>query len=155
MKIECNLEKLRETKPGEYAMRFAFGGLVTAIASWVGIKYGPVVGGLFLGFPSILPATVTLLQKHEEKEQTPAQKREAKNQAGDDSLGAAIGSFGLLCFGLVVWFFGEKMPVLAVIAVATLTWAIAAFAAWLLVMVAKKSLEAKQPGRRVAKRKAA
>jgi hypothetical protein len=36
---------------------------MTAIPGWIASKYGPVVGGLFLAFPAIFPASATLVEK--------------------------------------------------------------------------------------------
>ena len=65
MKIEINFAALARSKWYEYLVRFAFGGLITALAGIIAKRYGPGVGGLFLAFPAIFPATATLLEKHE------------------------------------------------------------------------------------------
>jgi hypothetical protein len=67
MKIEINIAALGRSKWYEYLVRFAFGGAVTAIAGMIAKRYGPGVGGLFLAFPAIFPATATLLEKHEKQ----------------------------------------------------------------------------------------
>ena len=48
-------------------------GAITVLTGLVAKKYGPVLGGLFLAFPAIFPASVTLIEKHE---------REKKKKAG-------------------------------------------------------------------------
>jgi len=48
----------------DYAVRFLFGGLITAVAGLIAKKFGPGVGGLFLAFPAIFPASATLIEKH-------------------------------------------------------------------------------------------
>ena len=55
MRVTVKPSVLRETKWYEYAVRFVFGGLVTAFADVIAKKYGPVVGGLFLAFPPFPP----------------------------------------------------------------------------------------------------
>jgi uncharacterized membrane protein YqjE len=64
------------------------------------------IGGLFLAFPAIFPASATLLDKHE---------REKKRNAGIpvtmrgrlavalDARGAAMGAIAMGAFALVVW----------------------------------------------------
>ncbi len=70
MNIRLELSAIKQTKWYEYLVRFVFGGLVTVAAGLVAKKYGLVVGGLFLAFPSIFPASITLVQSHsKEKEQ--------------------------------------------------------------------------------------
>ena len=106
MNIHIDPSALRETKWYQYAVRFLFGGIVTAIAGIIAKKFGPVIGGLFLAFPAIFPASATLIEKHEEE------KKEQKGLKGTvraadavsvDAAGAAIGSIGLAVFAGLVW----------------------------------------------------
>ena len=53
---------LKETKTREYLIRFALGGLATAITGWIAKRYGPETGGLFLGLSSDL-----LSQRHPDR----------------------------------------------------------------------------------------
>jgi Protein of unknown function (DUF3147) len=57
VKIEINIAARGRSKWYEYLVRFAFGGAVTALAGVIAKRYGPGVGGLFLAFPAIFPAT--------------------------------------------------------------------------------------------------
>jgi hypothetical protein len=63
--IKINPSALKETKWHEYALRFVTGGIVTVIAGIIAQKWGPGIGGLFLAFPAIFPASATLIEKHE------------------------------------------------------------------------------------------
>jgi uncharacterized protein DUF3147 len=67
MQIKVEPSVLRQTKWHEYAVRFFVGGLITAIAGVIAKEFGPAVGGLFLAFPAIFPASATLIEKHEKK----------------------------------------------------------------------------------------
>jgi hypothetical protein len=67
MRIQIDASALTQTKWYEYAVRFIFGGVITPVAGLIAKKYGPVVGGLFLTFPAIFPASATLIEKHEEE----------------------------------------------------------------------------------------
>jgi hypothetical protein len=70
---------------------------MTVIAGLVASRFGPVVGGLFLAFPAIFPASATLIEKHvrERKEKKGLQgTRRGKQAAALDAAGAALG--GLL-----------------------------------------------------------
>ena len=40
------------------------GGVMTVVAGLIAARFGPVIGGLFLAFPAIFPATATLIEKH-------------------------------------------------------------------------------------------
>lgn len=100
VKVQFNLAALGRSKWYEYAVRFAFGGAVTVLAGPVAKRYGPEIGGLFLAFPAIFPATATLLEKHEkQKEPNPWRARQV---AGIDAAGASVGSIRLMVFAIVV-----------------------------------------------------
>jgi Protein of unknown function (DUF3147) len=72
MRTCFDLSALAKTKWYEYAVRFAFGGVVTVFAGLVAKHFSPVVGGLFLAFPAIFPASATLVEKHEEEKKRKA-----------------------------------------------------------------------------------
>ena len=133
MKVHADFSALRRTKWYEYAIRFLFGGIITAITGLIAKKFGPQVGGIFLAFPAIFPATATLLEKHEK------QKKEQKGlngtkrgrlAAGVDAAGAAMGTGGLLVFALIVWKLLPGNPGSMVLAGATLAWVIVAISIW-------------------------
>ena len=133
MNITVNLTGLAETKPHEYVLRFVFGGLVTALVGIITTKFGPVIGGLFLAFPSIFPATVTLVERHEarKKEQHGMiGARLARCAAAADAAGAAIGSFGLSIFGLIVWLYAVDHNAWLVLGAATAAWFLFATTLW-------------------------
>jgi Protein of unknown function (DUF3147) len=103
MRFRISLSPIFKTKWYEYAIRFCLGGLITVAAGLITEKWGPQVGGLFLAFPAILPASVTLIEKHEKRAKqqkglTGAAR--AKSAAAVDAAGASIGSIGLLVFAL-------------------------------------------------------
>jgi hypothetical protein len=106
MRLRVDLSSLRRTQWFEYFVRFLLGGLITLITGLVARRFGPVIGGLFLAFPAIFPASATLIDKHE---------REKKREAGIpftlrgrlavalDARGAAMGAIALGAFALLVW----------------------------------------------------
>ena len=98
MIVRLKLSALRETSGREYLIRFALGGAATVVAGLIAAGFGPAVGGLFLAFPAIFPASATLVEKHvrERKEKAGlAGSRRGKEAAALDAVGAALGSFGL------------------------------------------------------------
>jgi len=124
---------LKESRPHEYVMRFVFGGLCTAAAGLIAKKFGPGVGGLFLAFPAIFPASSSLVESHEKrrKQETGLQgERRGRDAAAVDAAGAALGAIGLIVFALMVWRLLEGRSAAGVIAAATLAWAVTAGAAW-------------------------
>jgi hypothetical protein len=133
MTVSFNFAALGQTKWYEYALRFFFGGIITAMTGLIAKKYGPEIGGLFLAFPAIFPATATLIEKHE------GQKKEraglhgsvrGRMAAGLDAAGTAIGSLGLLVFGLVVWLGLPQFHPAEVILGATCFWLLTSFLIW-------------------------
>jgi hypothetical protein len=130
MIVSAKLSALRDTKWHEYALRFVLGGLATVGTGMIASKFGPVTGGLFLAFPAIFCASATLIEKHERQRKEKAGlrgERRGTEAAALDSAGAAIGSFGLFAFAVLIW---DLLPVAAT------AWAFAgASAAWLVVSV--------------------
>ena len=80
-------------------IRFIGGGLITAAIGVIAREWGPVVGGLFLAFPSIFPAASSLVERHakDKRSHTGADGvSRARHVAALDAAGATIGSVGLL-----------------------------------------------------------
>jgi hypothetical protein len=133
MRVEVDFASLRKTKWHEYAIRFAFGGAVTAIAGMIASRFGPVVGGLFLACPAIFPASATLIDKHEK------QKKEKLGLKGDDrgkeaasvdATGSAMGSVGLLAFAFLCWKLLPEHAAGIVLAVSILCWLLVSVGVW-------------------------
>jgi hypothetical protein len=142
MIVQLRLYALRETRWYEYLVRFALGGAMTVIAGLMAAGFGPIVGGLFLAFPAIFPASATLIEKHvrERKEKAGlAGARRGKEAAALDAKGATLGSFGLAAFAVVIWLLIERASSLALV-FATVVWFVVAILAWTLRRVLSKSL---------------
>jgi hypothetical protein len=113
---------LGKTKPWEFLVRFAFGGAVTAATGLIAHELGPSIGGLFLAFPAILPASLTLVKQHY-----------GRAQAVDDARGACLGSIGLAVFALFASRVALHSSAPLVLVGATLLWAVSSVAAWTVV----------------------
>jgi hypothetical protein len=125
MVIRLNLGALQQTQWHEYAVRFVLGGLITVVAGCLAEEFGPVLGGLFLAFPAIFPASATLLEKHE---------REKKSKAGItftvrgrlaaalDARGAVMGSMGGMVFAFVLVELLRQVNVWLSLFLATAAW---------------------------------
>jgi hypothetical protein len=96
--------KLSNVKPNELAVRFGFGALVALVAALVASLAGPKDGGLFLAFPAILPASLTLIEK-----------KEGLSKAWSDASGGALGAVGLMALALVAGDLLPWNPVLALV----------------------------------------
>jgi uncharacterized membrane protein (GlpM family) len=117
--VRAEAGKLRTPPARDWLIRFAFGAGVSALAGVVSEIAGPRVGGLFLAFPAILLASLTLVAKEE-----------GINQARDDARGAIFGTIGLLAFAVVVAAAATRWPLWATLTVATASWAVIALGAY-------------------------
>jgi uncharacterized membrane protein (GlpM family) len=122
--------KLRGTPARDWIIRFAFGAAVSALAGVITKLCGPTVGGLFLSFPAILLASLTLVAQEE-----------GAHRAREDARGAALGALGLIGFGLIVWATTPAWPVWLALVTATLVWAVVAAVAYLVVAARHRQRE--------------
>ena len=111
MKPRIDASKLEKVAWWEYALRFAFGGAITVLTGLLSKWSGPAVAGMFLAFPAILPASLTLVKQHD-----------GRKKAADDARGARLGAIGLVAFAVVVGLAANSWAAAAVLAVATLAW---------------------------------
>ncbi|MGW4965947.1 DUF3147 family protein [Nonomuraea sp. NPDC004186] len=114
--IRLQPAKLRDTPVGGMVVRFAFGAIVSVAAGLVGLRWGPVAGGVFLAFPAILAATLTLIEEEEHR----------RDPAAQDARGAVLGATGMIAFAACVWGLATWLPAPLVLAVATVAWAVVA-----------------------------
>ena len=106
MVVSFKLSALGQSRWYEYALRFLLGGIATALAGVIAAVYGPVLGGLFLAFPAIFPASATLVEKHQREKKEEAGfpgRRRGREAASLKSAGAAMGSIGLAAFAVLIW----------------------------------------------------
>jgi hypothetical protein len=128
-----NLSALRGIQPHEYLVRFLFGGSATVLAGIIARHYGPGIGGLFLAFPAIFPASMTLIDSHQKKQQQRLGQQgsnRGRMAAAIDGAGAALGAVGLIAFALVLWRFLPAHNAFAVIAAGTALWMGVSYALW-------------------------
>jgi hypothetical protein len=133
MQIKVDPSVIGQTRWHEYAIRFLFGGLITAIAGIIAKKFGPGIGGLFLAFPAIFPASATLIEKHEKQkkeEEGLEGTQRGREAASIDAAGSAMGSVGLLVFALLVWRFVPRYNTWVVLTGATVAWLTASVLIW-------------------------
>ena len=111
--------KLRRVAAWEYALRFAAGGAITAITGLIAEHWGPAVGGLFLAFPAILPASLTLVEQHD-----------GRQRALDDARGSRVGAIALAGFAASATLTAARWPPVAFLPVATAIWLVVAVVVW-------------------------
>jgi hypothetical protein len=132
MMVRFKFSALRDVHWYEFAIRFVLGGAMTVIAGAIASEYGAAAGGLFLAFPAIFPASVTLVEKHtrqrKEEKGLPGARR-GKEAAALDARGAALGGLGMIGFAGPIFILIEHSVVLALVAATTL-WASISVLAW-------------------------
>jgi hypothetical protein len=111
--------QLRDTKAWEYAVRFVFGGAIAVGTGIIGKIWGPFVAGLFLAFPAILPASLTLVKQHD-----------GRRQAIEDARGARLGSPGLAAFAVTVAVTAGGLAPWLVLTAAAAMWALVDIGLW-------------------------
>jgi Protein of unknown function (DUF3147) len=135
MNIHVSLVALKQLRWKELVLRFCLGGAITATAGLIAMKFGPVIGGLFLAFPAILPASLTLVEKHEvQKKRTKGMsgRLRGRQAAAAEAAGATLGSVGLVVFGCILWQFAPNHAPWLVVGSATAIWALVALGLWLI-----------------------
>ncbi|HUA14466.1 MAG TPA: DUF3147 family protein [Verrucomicrobiae bacterium] len=134
MRFAFEPSALRRTGWQEYTSRFVFGGIVTVVAGLIADRFGAGIGGLFLAFPAIFPASASLIQKHEKERKERAGEsgtRRGRAAAGVDAAGAAIGSTGLAVFAAIVWTLLPRFPLARTLAIGIVCWGATAVLAWI------------------------
>ena len=89
-KPEIDVRRIRGVKARELLVRFALGAAVSVTASVISTATGARLGGVFLAFPAILPASLTFVED-----------KEGTSKADHDAVGAILGGLALLVFAAV------------------------------------------------------
>ena len=121
-RVHFDRDALRSVQFRDLAVRFAFGFGVSVVAGIVTLAFGSRVGGLFLAFPAILPASLTLIEE-----------KEGRRQAEGDAVGAIIGAVALVAFALTAWALFTHIPGAAVEVIALAGWLIVSILLYLFI----------------------
>ena len=135
MIVHARFSAIKGIKPHEWIIRFAFGGTVCVIAGLIAQRFGPVIGGLFLAFPAIFPASASLVETHERLHKARAGfdgTNRGRIVAAIDSRGTAMGCIGLAGFAFVFWIWLPRAGVIQTFVLATLVWLTLSVGLWLL-----------------------
>ena len=108
--VGVDWSKLSKASSSELLIRFAFGGGIALVAAIAGTVLGPRFGGLFLAFPAVLPATLSLIEK-----------KEGTTRAWADASGGVLGAIGLAAFAFTALQLLRANPMVA-LALALLAW---------------------------------
>lgn len=135
MIVHARLAAIKGIKLHEWILRFVFGGSVCVIAGLIAHRFGPVIGGFFLAFPAIFPASASLVEAHEKLHKARAGfngTNRGRIVAAIDALGTAMGCIGLAGFAFVFWIWLPRTGLFVVFALATLVWLTLSVGVWLL-----------------------
>ena len=114
--------KLKDVRARDLAYRFAAGAVTSVAAALVTLAFGPRVGGVFLAFPAILAASLTLIEEDENA-----------SEAREDARGAVLGGCALAAFAAVAAVALISLPGSAALALAALAWLMVALGGYWLV----------------------
>jgi hypothetical protein len=131
--VSIDVSSLRESKPHEYAARFLFGGACTVLAGLMAKRFGPEIGGLFLAFPAIFPASASLIESHEKRRKAKAGfdgTIRGRIAASVDAAGTSFGCIGLIGFALILWIGLPRFNAFGVVVTGAVGWALIAGALW-------------------------
>ena len=149
MRIGLDVSSMQHFRWRDYAVRFVFGGIVTALAGLIARRYGPGVAGLFLAFPVIFPAGATLIEKQEKEKKRRAGldgTLRGRIAAGIDAVGAAMGTLGLIAFAILIWRFLPSHSSPTILTIAGLAW----LAISVLACRIRKAMKKLKQGRRIS-----
>lgn len=105
------LKRVREVGLRELGYRFLAGAVTSIAAGLITLAFGSRVGGIFLAFPAILAASLTLIEKEEDSV-----------EAREDARGAVIGGLALALFAVIAALtLGDLNPPIALL-LATVGW---------------------------------
>jgi hypothetical protein len=133
--VQIKLASLKGIKPHEYAVRFLFGGVVCVLAGLIADRFGAEIGGLFLAFPAIFPASASLVEAHEKRHKARVGmdgSNRGRIVAGVDAAGTALGCVGLAGFALVGSTGLPHWNLFAVFGLASLAWLLTGGMLWFL-----------------------
>ena len=133
MKVSVDLSSLRLLRWHQVALRFGLGGLTTVGAGLMAKSFGPVVGGLFLAFPAIFPAGVTLIaqrERNKKREKGLHGEVRGRRAAGLDAAGAVFGALALSGFAALVYLWLPRHSLVLTLLSAALVWVALSVALW-------------------------
>ena len=116
-RLGIDRDRLLRPQWAPLGLRFAFGAAIALVAGLIGMRFGPRVGGLFLAFPAVLPAALTLI----EREAGPA-------KTDVDAIGAVLGSAAMVVFAVLVAVLMARVGAPVAVAAGAAAWVLVALA---------------------------
>jgi hypothetical protein len=138
MKLRFDRGELRRTSLRHYLVRFAFGGIITVITGVIAELWGPRVGGLFLAFPAVLPASLIFINDED-----------GRSAAAADARGARLGAIALMGFAGFVWFGCDRFAPAVTLLCALGIWIASSILLWAMFDATPAGAEGRPPRRRL------
>jgi hypothetical protein len=117
-------KRVRDVKPRDLVYRFAAGAATSIAAGVLTLVFGSRIGGIFLGFPAILGASLTLIEQQNDSA-----------EAREDARGAVMGGVGMAMFAAVGALAFTHLPGGFVLLVAAGAWMATVLLGYLIVWV--------------------
>lgn len=111
---------LRQIRPRAVVLRFIFGANISIVAGLVALAAGKRAGGVMLGAPAVLPATLTIIEK-----------REGRRSAVTEIQGAVPGTVALVGFAVVAAATIKELPLAVSLLSALGVWVVVAIGGYL------------------------
>ncbi len=118
-----NSANLKQIRPKDIIIRFIFGVIVSALAGIISSHFGPKIGGSFLSYPAILPASLTLIQA-----------KDSKIESRKQAWGAIFGGVGLVGFSSIGSYLITSLNPLLVLSTLLLIWIIISVGLYFIVL---------------------
>jgi hypothetical protein len=106
-----SVSKVKETSARELLIRFVAGAMTSVASGAVTLAFGARVGGILLGFPAIMAASLTLIEEQEDAA-----------DAREDARGAIVGACSLTLFAAVAALTFMHLPGGLVLLTAAVVW---------------------------------
>lgn len=111
---------LRQIRPRALVLRFIFGANISIVAGLVALAAGRRAGGVMLGAPAVLPATLTIIEK-----------REGRGSAVTEMQGAVPGTVALVGFAVTAAAGMKELPLAVSLLAALGAWVVVAIGGYL------------------------
>lgn len=115
------LSAIRQIKPRSLGVRFVAGAITSVVAGLLTLAFGPRIGGIFLAFPAILAASLTLIEKQDDSA-----------EAREDARGAVMGGCGMAAFAAVGALAFGHLPGALVLVLASAAWTLVVLLGYLI-----------------------
>src|SRR5579884_968142 len=115
-----SLGQVKEVRLRDLGYRFLAGAVTSIAAGGVTLAFGARAGGIFLAFPAILAASLTLIEEKEDSA-----------EAREDARGAVVGGLALAIFAAITALTVAKLNPAVALVLATLGWFSGAFVGYL------------------------